>query len=74
MANPSPFDGDETLDTELVRLVQQGDQGALEALVERHRPWIYNIALRMVYLPQDAEEASQEMPATDGNPEESVTG
>ena len=48
-------------DLELVRLVQQGDRGALEALVERHRPWIYNVALRMVYLPQDADDATQEI-------------
>ena len=46
---------------ELVRLVQQGDRGALDALVERHRPWIYNVALRMVYLPQDADDATQEI-------------
>ena len=48
-------------DDELVRLVQQGDRGALAALVERHRPWIYNVALRMVYLPQDADDAAQEI-------------
>jgi len=63
MMSASPLDAadSETDDRELVRLVQQGDQGALEALVERHRPWIYNIALRMVYLPQDAEDATQEI-------------
>src|SRR6187549_1099383 len=49
-------------DAELVRLVQQeGDRGALDALLTRHQPWIYNVALRMVYLPQDAEDASQEI-------------
>jgi RNA polymerase sigma factor (sigma-70 family) len=58
-ANPLRDDG--TLDTELVRLVQQGDRGALDALIERHRPWIYNVALRMVYLPQDADDATQEI-------------
>ena len=47
-ANPFDAAGDETDDRELVRLVQQGDRGALEALVERHRPWIYNVARRMV--------------------------
>jgi len=63
MMSATPLDAadSETDDRELVRLVQQGDQGALEALVERHRPWIYNIALRMVYLPQDAEDATQEI-------------
>ena len=44
-----------------MRLVQHGDRGALDALVTRHQPWIYNVALRMVYLPQDAEDASQEI-------------
>ena len=39
----------------------RGIDGALEALVERHRPWIYNVALRMVYLPQDADDATQEI-------------
>src|SRR6187399_1935598 len=48
-------------DAELVRLVQQGDREALDALLTRHQPWIYNVALRMVYLPQDAEDASQEI-------------
>src|SRR6187399_2610460 len=49
-------------DAERVRLVQQeGDRGALDALLTRHQPWIYNVALRMVYLPQDAEDASQEI-------------
>ena len=63
MTPTSPFDeaGPDTDDRELVRLVQQGDRGALEALVERHRPWIYNVALRMVYLPQDADDAAQEI-------------
>jgi RNA polymerase sigma factor (sigma-70 family) len=61
MANSSPLAGDDGLDLDLVRLVQQGDRGALEALIERHRPWLYNIALRMVYLPQDADDATQEI-------------
>jgi len=63
MTPTSPF-GDASADAddrELVRLVQQGDRGALEALVERHRPWIYNVAQRMVYLPQDADDATQEI-------------
>jgi RNA polymerase sigma factor (sigma-70 family) len=59
--NPLTAATDDTADGELVRLVQQGDRGALEALIERHRPWIYNVALRMVYLPEDAEDATQEI-------------
>src|SRR5262245_57395940 len=59
--NPIADERFDTDDAELVRLVQQGDRGALDALVTRHQPWIYNIALRMVYLPQDAEDATQEI-------------
>jgi RNA polymerase sigma factor (sigma-70 family) len=59
--HPLSDTSDDADDTDLVRLVQRGDRGALDALVERHRPWIYNIALRMVYLPQDADDATQEI-------------
>jgi RNA polymerase sigma factor (sigma-70 family) len=48
-------------DLELVRRAQNGDRQALEALVLRHQDWIYNIVLRMVYHPQDAEDATQEV-------------
>lgn len=58
---PTPFGDDDDFDTALVQLVCRGDQGALEALIERHRPWIYNVALRMVYVPQDADDAAQEI-------------
>lgn len=34
---------------------------ALEELVLRHQAWIYNIAVRMVFFPQDAEEVTQEV-------------
>ena len=40
--------------------VRSGDREGLEELVERHQPWIYNIAVRMLYHPQDAEDATQE--------------
>src|SRR5690348_6009730 len=59
--NPLSDPHDDDDDAELVRLSRQGDQGALDDLVERHRPWIYNVALRMVYLPQDADDAAQEI-------------
>jgi RNA polymerase sigma factor (sigma-70 family) len=48
-------------DLELVRRVQAGSREALERLVERHQPWIYNIVLRMTWHPQDAEDATQEI-------------
>lgn len=48
-------------DLELVRRIQNGDREALESLVMRHQDWIYSIVLRMVYLPEDAEDATQEV-------------
>ena len=48
-------------DRELVRQAQAGDREALEQLITRHQGWIYNIVLRMVYWPQDAEDATQEV-------------
>ena len=63
-ASPNPLtdipSGDAD-DQELVRHVQQGSREALELLVTRHQPWIYNIVLRMVYNPHDAEDATQEI-------------
>jgi RNA polymerase sigma factor (sigma-70 family) len=48
-------------DQELVVHVRHGSREALEILIRRHQAWIYNIVLRMVYLPQDAEDATQEI-------------
>jgi RNA polymerase sigma factor (sigma-70 family) len=48
-------------DRELVRRAQGGNREALEQLITHHQAWIYNIVLRMVYLPQDAEDATQEI-------------
>jgi RNA polymerase sigma factor (sigma-70 family) len=48
-------------DRALVRQARGGDREALEQLITRHQAWIYNIVLRMVYLPQDAEDATQEI-------------
>jgi RNA polymerase sigma factor (sigma-70 family) len=60
----SPFtevaEGDPT-DAELVEQAKNGDRAALEKLVLRHQAWIYNIAVRMVFQPQDAEEVTQEV-------------
>jgi RNA polymerase sigma factor (sigma-70 family) len=48
-------------DRELVGQAQNGSREALERLIARHQAWIYNIVLRMVYLPEDAEDATQEI-------------
>jgi RNA polymerase sigma factor (sigma-70 family) len=45
----------------LVTRARCGDSDALEDLVRRHQPWIYNIAVRMLYHPQDAQDATQEI-------------
>jgi RNA polymerase sigma factor (sigma-70 family) len=59
MANPLADGPDD--DAALVARAQGGSREALEALVRRHQAWIYNIALRMLYLPQDAQDATQEV-------------
>lgn len=49
------------VDAELVERAGRGDRAALEELVLRHQAWVYNIAVRMVFQPQDAEEVTQEV-------------
>lgn len=51
----------DTTDAELVEHAKNGDRTALEKLVLRHQAWIYNIAVRMVFQPHDAEEVTQEV-------------
>lgn len=51
----------EDADRALVALAQTGDRQSLEELVTRHQPWIYNIALRMLYTRENAEDATQEI-------------
>ena len=46
---------------ELVVCAQQGNRAALEAVIERVRDRIYNLALRMLWHPEDAEDATQEI-------------
>lgn len=48
-------------DRGLVERAQALDRQALEELVGRHQAWIYNIAIRMLFHPQDAEDATQEI-------------
>jgi len=50
----------DTADAQLVEQAKNGDRAALEKLVLRHQAWIYNIAVRMVFNPHDAEEVTQE--------------
>lgn len=55
MDNLSP--SDETLITE----ARGGDMPALDTLVRRHQSWIFNLALRMVWRREVAEDATQEI-------------
>jgi len=48
-------------DQELVARAQDGNREALEVLIKRHQSWIYNIVLRMIYHPDDAQDATQEI-------------
>src|ERR1700692_3207790 len=62
MFNPFVEDADcSPADAELVDQAKNGDRAALEKLVLRHQAWIYNIAIRMVFQAQDAEEVTQEV-------------
>jgi RNA polymerase sigma factor (sigma-70 family) len=47
-------------DEQLTERALCGERSALELLLRRHQPWIYNVALRMLHLPHDAEDATQE--------------
>lgn len=47
-------------DAELAISAAAGDQKALEILIRRHQEWIYNIAVRMVLNPQNAQDITQE--------------
>jgi RNA polymerase sigma factor (sigma-70 family) len=51
----------DSTDADLVERARNGDRAALEKLVLRHQAWIYNIAVRMVFQPHDAEEVTQEV-------------
>lgn len=58
LTDGAPTDAEDRV---LVARIKSGDRNALEDLVRRHQAWIYNIAVRMLYHPQDAEDATQEI-------------
>ncbi len=60
----TPFADGAPTDVEDLALVAQaksGSRDALESLVRRHQAWIYNIVLRMLYWPHDAEDVTHEI-------------
>ncbi len=54
-------EGEDARDRELVQAARAGSSEALEELVRRHQGFLHNLALRMVYTPEDAEDATQEI-------------
>ncbi len=61
MHNPFVEVVDEATDIDLIEQANNGSREALEKLILRHQAWIYNIAIRMVFYPHDAEEVTQEV-------------
>jgi len=63
MTTTSPLDDGAPPDADLglVDRANAGEREALEELVRRHQAWIYNIAIRMLAHPHDAEDATQEI-------------
>ncbi len=61
MYNPFIDDAGEIPDEQLVAQAQSGEQTALEQLVLRHQPWIYNIVVRMVWSVDDARDLTQDI-------------
>src|SRR4051794_2910060 len=53
-------DSDPT-DRELVERALEGERNALRQLVERHQPFVYNIALKMFGQREDAQDLTQEV-------------
>ncbi len=62
MINPftETYSTDRT-DEKLIADAVKGDKFSLEALIRRHQDWIYNIALRMVFNPEEAKDVTQEV-------------
>lgn len=57
-----PFDSAASdLDADWVARAQAGELAALDLLLRRHQPWIFNLALRMVWRREAAEDATQEI-------------
>jgi RNA polymerase sigma factor (sigma-70 family) len=61
MATPFQQNAGEETDEALLAKARLDDQAALGALMARHQPWVFNIALRMLFQHADAEDATQEI-------------
>ena len=51
----------ESDDLLLIEQAKEGSRNALEQLVERHYNFIYNVALRFLLNPEDAQDLTQEV-------------
>lgn len=56
-----PNADDDALDLALVAQARDGQREALDRLIRRYQSWIFNLALRMVWLRTRAEDATQEI-------------
>ena len=62
MNNPfAEHPGPQENDAALAGRAASGDLSALESLILRHQAWIYNICVRMMWSPERAEDATQEI-------------
>ncbi|MEM6395150.1 MAG: RNA polymerase sigma factor [Bacteroidota bacterium] len=61
MKNPLTNSYQEIEDQILVARAIEGERNALDALVKRHQPFIYNVAWKMVHDPNDAWDLTQEV-------------
>jgi len=61
MNNPLVEAAADSSTEELAAKAQSGDRQALEELLVTHQPWIFNIAMRMLWRRADAEDATQDI-------------
>jgi RNA polymerase sigma factor (sigma-70 family) len=61
MSNPFQEKYNDQEDTELICAAKDGSKTALENLVKKHQHYIYNVALKFVLSPYDAEDITQEV-------------
>ena len=60
MKNPLTELYSENDDLDLIERTKRGDRTALDTLIRRHQPFIYNVAWKMVHDPSDAWDLTQE--------------
>jgi RNA polymerase sigma factor (sigma-70 family) len=60
-SNPLTSDDDDATDRALVERAVDGSRDALRLLVERHQPFVYNVAIKMFGRHEDAQDLTQEV-------------